>query len=114
MPDIDIAVVFPDLLGTYGDGGNAVVLAQRLRWRGISATVTEVKAGDAVPDSCSIYVLGGGEDHGLLATFPASVRVPAPFVVVGRVLAVADDEGPLVLVGGETPTVRPGWDHFGG
>ena len=71
-------------------------------------------AAEALEADPVAWVLGGGEDHGLLATFPASVRVPAPFVVVGRVLAVADDEGPLVLVGGETPTVRPGWDHFGG
>jgi CobQ-like glutamine amidotransferase family enzyme len=62
MADVGIALVFPDLLGTYGDGGNAVILAQRLRWRGISAEVTEVRAGDAVPESCTIYVLGGGED----------------------------------------------------
>ena len=27
----------PELLGTYGDGGNALVLATRLRWRGLAA-----------------------------------------------------------------------------
>ena len=32
---VSIALLYPELLGTYGDGGNAVVLAQRLRWRGI-------------------------------------------------------------------------------
>jgi len=62
MADVGIAVVYPDLLGTYGDGGNAVVLAQRLRWRGISAEVTHVKGSDPVPETCSLYVLGGGED----------------------------------------------------
>ena len=62
MADAGIAIVFPDLLGTYGDGGNAVVLAQRLRWRGISAEITEVKGDDPVPEGCTIYVLGGGED----------------------------------------------------
>src|SRR5436853_6091780 len=65
MPDssrVSIAVAYPDLLGTYGDGGNAVVLAQRLRWRGISAEVIEVHAGESVPASCDIYVIGGGED----------------------------------------------------
>ena len=34
---VRIALLFPELLGTYGDGGNAVVLTQRLRWRGIDA-----------------------------------------------------------------------------
>ena len=32
---VSIALLYPELLGTYGDGGNAAVLAQRLRWRNI-------------------------------------------------------------------------------
>jgi CobQ-like glutamine amidotransferase family enzyme len=59
---VRIAVLFPELLGTYGDGGNALVLAERLRWRGHRAEVVEVASSDAVPDSCDIYLLGGGED----------------------------------------------------
>ncbi|MGH9077307.1 MAG: type 1 glutamine amidotransferase [Acidimicrobiales bacterium] len=59
---VRVAVVYPDLLGTYGDSGNATVLAQRLRWRGQGADVVTVLAGEAVPDSCDIYVVGGGED----------------------------------------------------
>ena len=59
---VSIALVYPDLLGTYGDGGNATVLAQRLRWRGIPAEVLTVTSGQAAPDSCEIYVIGGGED----------------------------------------------------
>ena len=59
---VSIALVFPSLLGTYGDGGNASVLAQRLRWRGIAADVIDVGVDDAVPEQADIYVLGGGED----------------------------------------------------
>lgn len=59
---IGIALLFPDLLGTYGDSGNALVLAQRLRWRGLPARVITVRSGEAVPDSCELYVVGGGED----------------------------------------------------
>lgn len=59
---VTVALLFPDLLGTYGDSGNAVILAQRLRWRGIDSRVLTVRSGDAVPDSCEIYVVGGGED----------------------------------------------------
>ena len=29
-----VAVVYPDLLGTYGDGGNGLILARRAEWRG--------------------------------------------------------------------------------
>lgn len=59
---VRIALVFPSLLGTYGDGGNASVLAQRLRWRGIDADVIDVGVDDAVPEQADLYVLGGGED----------------------------------------------------
>ncbi|HSP38198.1 MAG TPA: glutamine amidotransferase [Frankiaceae bacterium] len=58
-----IALVYPELLGTYGDGGNALVLSQRLRWRGLDAEVVSVPAGEPVPTSCDIYLLGGGEDE---------------------------------------------------
>lgn len=61
-PEVGIALVYPDLLGTYGDSGNAVVLAQRLRWRGIPAEVVVARAGEAVPEHCELYVIGGGED----------------------------------------------------
>ncbi len=60
---VRVALVFPDLLGTYGDSGNAVILAQRLRWRGQPAEIVEINAGGAVPDSCDLYVIGGGEDQ---------------------------------------------------
>ncbi len=58
-----VALVFPDLLGTYGDSGNAVILAQRLRWRDRTAEIVEINAGGTVPDSCDLYVIGGGEDQ---------------------------------------------------
>ncbi|MDQ6784419.1 MAG: glutamine amidotransferase [Actinomycetota bacterium] len=59
---VTIALLFPDLLGTYGDGGNATILAQRLRWRGQAAEVITIRSGDAVPASADLYVVGGGED----------------------------------------------------
>lgn len=56
-----IATIYPELLGTYGDGGNAKMLAHRLRLRSRPADVLEVMFGDALPDA-DIYLLGGGED----------------------------------------------------
>jgi CobQ-like glutamine amidotransferase family enzyme len=55
-------LVYPELLGTYGDRGNAVVLVQRLRWRGHDAELVEVAAGAPIPDSLDVYLFGGGED----------------------------------------------------
>lgn len=60
--EVGIAVLLPDVLGTYSDAGNATVLAQRLRWRGVGARVVEVHAADTPPTGCEIYLLGGGED----------------------------------------------------
>jgi len=59
---VTVVVVYPDLLGTYGDGGNARVLVERLRWRGIAAEVVTVPLGTPVPRSAAVYLLGGGED----------------------------------------------------
>jgi lipid II isoglutaminyl synthase (glutamine-hydrolysing) len=56
-----IAVVYPDLLGTYGDGGNGLVLAQRARWRGIDTELLQATSESAVPEA-DLYCLGGGED----------------------------------------------------
>ncbi|MCM3886218.1 type 1 glutamine amidotransferase [Frankia sp. R82] len=57
-----IALIYPELLGTYGDGGNAIVLERRLRWRGLPVERVDVPAGSPVPEGCDIYLLGGGED----------------------------------------------------
>ncbi|GGM59951.1 glutamine amidotransferase [Longimycelium tulufanense] len=59
---VRIALVFPDLLGTYGDRGNVAVLAERLRLRGVDSEVIECNVGDFVPADCDIYMVGGGED----------------------------------------------------
>lgn len=57
------------------------------------------------------WLLTGGEDHGLLATFPPGAPLPDAFRPVGVVTARGDE---LVLVAGEPPrTSTTGWDHFG-
>jgi len=59
---VRVGLVYPELLGTYGDRGNALVLVQRCRWRGIDAELVEVAAGEPIPDSLDVYLFGGGED----------------------------------------------------
>ncbi|GAD84769.1 glutamine amidotransferase [Nocardia asteroides NBRC 15531] len=59
---IRIGLVLPDVMGTYGDGGNALVLRQRLRMRGYDAEIVDITLADPVPDSFDIYTLGGAED----------------------------------------------------
>lgn len=60
---VRIGLVLPDVMGTYGDGGNALVLRQRLRLRGIDAEIVEITLADPVPDSLDLYTLGGAEDY---------------------------------------------------
>ncbi len=60
---VRIGLVLPDVMGTYGDGGNAVVLRQRLRLRAIPAEIVEITLSDPVPDSLDLYTLGGAEDY---------------------------------------------------
>lgn len=57
-----IGVLAPEVLGTYGDTGNALILAERARRRGIAAEVVMVDLFAPIPDSLDIYTLGGGED----------------------------------------------------
>jgi len=56
-----VAVVYPDLLGTYGDGGNGLILARRAEWRGHEVTLLAA-ASDAPLPEADLYCLGGGED----------------------------------------------------
>ena len=59
---VRIGLVYPELLGTYGDRGNALVLAQRCHWRDQAAEIVEIAAGEPIPDSLDVYLFGGGED----------------------------------------------------
>ncbi|KAA0106087.1 type 1 glutamine amidotransferase [Mycolicibacterium sp. P1-5] len=63
MSTVRIGLVLPDVMGTYGDGGNAVVLRKRLQLRGIPAEIVEITLADPVPDSLDLYTLGGAEDY---------------------------------------------------
>ncbi|MFY9263124.1 MAG: glutamine amidotransferase [Actinomycetaceae bacterium] len=59
---LTIGVVMPEVFGSYGDSGNATVLAKRAELRGIAAEVVRVGVEQAIPESLDIYTLGGSED----------------------------------------------------
>ena len=54
--------IYPDLLSTYGDRGNVLVLERRARLRGLPVEVVEVNSDQRVPLDGDIYLMGGGED----------------------------------------------------
>jgi lipid II isoglutaminyl synthase (glutamine-hydrolysing) len=59
---LSIALLYPTVLGLYGDRGNASVLAHRAKARDIDAEILVIDPGMTVPDQADIYLLGGGED----------------------------------------------------
>jgi thiamine-monophosphate kinase len=56
------------------------------------------------------FVLGGGEDHPLAATFPAGTELPEGFREIGRVTDRTD--GPAVTVDGAAYEGVAGHAHF--
>jgi thiamine-monophosphate kinase len=57
------------------------------------------------------WVLAGGEDHGLLATFPPGVQLPPGFTAIGSVQVLGDNESPGIKIAGHAADTG-GWDHF--
>jgi thiamine-monophosphate kinase len=56
------------------------------------------------------WVLTGGEDHSLAATFPAGTRLPSRWKVIGVVAGGSRDHG--VVLDGQPWEQARGWDHF--
>jgi CobQ-like glutamine amidotransferase family enzyme len=59
---LKIVRIHNELLGTYGDRGNADVLAYRAGFNGIVAHIEDVSYKDSMPADGDIYLLGGAED----------------------------------------------------
>jgi CobQ-like glutamine amidotransferase family enzyme len=57
-----IVWIYPDLLSTYGDRGNLLILGRRAALRGIPVETYEVRSDQAMPTTADIYLIGGGED----------------------------------------------------
>ncbi|MCW2847821.1 MAG: thiamine-phosphate kinase [Marmoricola sp.] len=57
------------------------------------------------------FVLGGGDDHAIVATFPAGTALPEGFTAIGSV-GEAGEAGPVVTVDGAAYDGPTGWSHF--
>jgi CobQ-like glutamine amidotransferase family enzyme len=104
--DLAIVLVFPELLGTYGDRGNGLALMRRAEARGLTARLVEVPFGAALPTSGDVYLLGGSEDaaqvlalralldapagRAVLSQAPACLAVCAGYQLLSREFAAAD------------------------
>ncbi len=65
-------------------------------------------ARDDIPRNPMDWVLYGGEDHALLATFPPSAEIPRGFKAIGKVIERGDV---AVLLSGEVLEPK-GWDSI--
>lgn len=75
----------------------------------IPAQMTDI--GQAVGVDPLQWVLTGGEDHAIVATFPHGTKLPARWRVIGRVEKALGT--PHVTVDGAPWDKAGGWDHFG-
>lgn len=63
MSSLRLVWIYPDLLSTYGDQGNALIVERRAQMRGIQVERVDVRSDQPVPTSGDIYLIGGGEDR---------------------------------------------------
>jgi lipid II isoglutaminyl synthase (glutamine-hydrolysing) len=104
--ELGIVLVYPELLGTYGDRGNALALVRRAEARGLPARLVEVPFGAPLPTTGDVYLLGGSEDAAqvlalralldsragqhVLSQAPGCLAVCAAFQLLAREFAAAD------------------------
>ncbi|MEU8570755.1 thiamine-phosphate kinase [Streptomyces pathocidini] len=104
------------LVADLGHIADASEVRIDLRSAAIDVPTQMSDIGKAVGIDPMTWVLGGGEDHAIAATFPPDVKLPARWRVIGEVLpcAVARASAqPQVTVDG-APWAQAGWDHFSG
>ncbi len=60
-----IGWLYPDLMSTYGDRGNVMILAKRCEWRGIGADIAGItlRTDAAEIDSADLLFMGGAQDR---------------------------------------------------
>ena len=83
---------------------NVSIQIDPLQLQGFEAVVEE--AARAIEANPNDWVIGGGEDHSLLATFPTGSTLPRAFKPIGVVLP----QGPAPVMLGAQALPERGWD----
>ena len=62
---LTIGWLYPELMSTYGDRGNIIVLQKRSEWRGIDVEVKRLDLGFKIEDlrKCNLLFMGGAQDR---------------------------------------------------
>ena len=96
------------LLADLGHVAEASSVGIDVRRSAFQVTQAMVDAGSALGVDPYVWMLTGGDDHPLVATFPAKTSLREDWTVIGRVV-----DGSGVTVDGKAYTDGSrGWDHF--
>ena len=95
------------LLADLGHVAVASGVAIDLRTQALTVPARLTEVGSALGKDPLAWLLTGGDDHPLAATFPDTASVPEGWTVIGRVSA-----GAGVTVDGAVYEGDAGWDHF--
>lgn len=106
-PPVTLGVVAADAGATAMMDVSDGLLLDASRLAAASGVTLDIDSWALGPDLMD--ALTGGEDHALLATFPASAPLPDGFRAIGRVVMRASD---AVLVDGRAHGGRSGWDPY--
>lgn len=62
---VTIGWLYPELMSTYGDRGNIIVLQKRCEWRGIKTEIKKLNPGFKNQDlkKCDLLFMGGAQDR---------------------------------------------------
>ena len=62
---LTIAWLYPDLMSTYGDRGNIIVLTKRCQWRDIEVSIEEITLETSIAKltKCNLLFMGGAQDR---------------------------------------------------
>lgn len=106
---INFLHLFPRQLGLNGEAGNLSTLVSRLRWSGISSSITTVEPGQPLPATADAVLIGSGTLSGLRAALVDFDRVSGelrnlkeqgvPFFAVGNGWEMLGES--IRFVGGE-------------
>ncbi|MFP5022881.1 thiamine-phosphate kinase [Pseudonocardia phyllosphaerae] len=99
------------LLADLGHVAQASGVAVRLRSSAFAVPDKLAEMGSVLGLDPMTWILTGGEDHALVATFGPDTPLPEGWAEIG-VAEAPGEGGPVVTVDGRTWDGGPGWAHF--
>lgn len=62
---LNIAWLYPDLMSTYGDRGNVIILQKRCEWRNVGAKIVPItlETLNSKLEACDLIFMGGAQDR---------------------------------------------------